>query len=411
MDLRMISTRHNNAIAHQKFKKILLIKLSAFGDVIHTLPLYNALRRQYPSAQIDWLTKPSNALFLRDYIGIENVLVYGENHTEAPQYNWDGITHFGRLIKDQRFLNLLKRLRTNRYDLVIDMQGQMRSGFLSLVTGAPVRMGFDRPRKKIWAIEGKILPAGSIERAWKGAREGAWLAYTHPIVLSTLSRHPIDRNLLAAEMLGIHAQQSDHQIVTPPLPPRSGHSALDEWLAAVDKPIILITPGTLWETKHWLEDNFAAVARHFLQSGYSVVLTGEPNQKAKLDRISEAAPGAEVLNTTLSEMAGLMRHCALILTNDSGPLHLATALGRTAIAIFGPTNPNWVGPYRRPNLAISAKRPCSPCFLRNLSRCNFSHACMTEIKSEQVIRFMEDQLARSGGVGNQADNLYKKNGI
>src|SRR5208337_1560646 len=161
------------------FERILLIKLSAIGDVLHTIPLLNALRRHYPAARIDWLSKPTPAEFIRVLPGVDEVLVYGENQTEVPQYNWDGFTHFVRLIRDHRFVAMLSRLRAARYDLVIDMQGQLRSGFVSMVTGAPVRIGFDRPRKEVWEAEGRKLPPGTIERAWKGAREGSWMAYTH----------------------------------------------------------------------------------------------------------------------------------------------------------------------------------------------------------------------------------------
>ena len=186
-------------LADRTFERILLIKLSAIGDVIHTIPLLNALRRHYPSARIDWLSKPTPAEFIRDLPAVDEVLIYGENHTEVPRYNWDGITHFVRLIRDHRFLAMLSRLRKARYDLVIDMQGQMRSGFLSKVTGAPVRIGFDRPRQHVWEVEGRGLPPGTIGRAWKGAREGSWMAYTHHVQLPTLAMHAVDRYLLVGD--------------------------------------------------------------------------------------------------------------------------------------------------------------------------------------------------------------------
>ena len=254
-------------------------------------------------------------------------------------------------------------------------------------------MGFDRPRKDVWEAEGRKLPAGSIERAWKGGREGSWLAYTHPIKLPTLGLHPIDRNLLACGMLGITPGEPDCSIPVRQLAAQRVDAMLSQALEGNSKPKILMTPGTLWETKHWMEEGFSAVARHFIARGFPVLLTGAPNEAAKLLRIADAAPGAIRLETSLAEMAELMRRSAIVLANDSGPLHLATALGRTAIALFGPTNPEWVGPYRRPDLVISARRACSPCFLRNISRCGFDHACMHEIKPEQVIKLMEENLA------------------
>ena len=162
----------NATLANRSFERILLIKLSSIGDVVHTIPLLNALRRHYPAARIDWLSKPTPAEFIRDLPALNQVLVYGENQTEAPQYRWDGVTHFARLIRDRRFLAVLSRLRAARYDLVIDMQGQMKSGFVSMVTGAPVRIGFDRPRKEVWEAEAPQSAARRHEALVEGRSRG-----------------------------------------------------------------------------------------------------------------------------------------------------------------------------------------------------------------------------------------------
>src|ERR1700678_10611 len=101
-------------LADRTFERILLIKLSAIGDVIHTIPLLHALRRRYPKARIDWLSKPTPSEFIRVLPAVDNVLVYGEHHTEVPQYNWDGVTHFLGLIRDHRFVSMLRKLRAAR---------------------------------------------------------------------------------------------------------------------------------------------------------------------------------------------------------------------------------------------------------------------------------------------------------
>ena len=290
---------------------------------------------------------------------------------------------------------MLSRLRAAKYDLVIDMQNQLRSGFVSMVTGAPVRIGFDRPRRPVWEFAGESLPPGAIKRAWKGAREGSWMAYTHKIQLPTLFLHPVDRYLLAGDMLGVDHAEANFAIPVRAQAAERVDALLLERVGAMTKPLILLTPGTLWETKHWLEEGFAAVARHFLLQGYPVILTGAPNEAEKIQRIADAAPGVVVLGTSLAEMAALMRRCAIVLANDSGPLHLAMALGTTALALFGPTNPDWVGPYRRPDLVVRAGVACSPCFLRDLARCGHDHACMHGISPERVIGLMQDHLERA----------------
>jgi lipopolysaccharide heptosyltransferase I len=392
----------STTLADKRFERILLIKLSAIGDVIHTIPLLNALRRHYPTARIDWLSKPTPAEFVSVLPAVDEALVYGENQTEVPQYNWDGVTHFVRLIRDHRFLAMLSRLRAARYDLVIDMQGQMRSGFVSMVTGAPVRIGFDRPRKAVWQAEGRALPPGTIERAWKGAREGSWMAYTHRIRLPTLAMHAIDRYLLVGDMLGFERETPDFSIRIRPEAERRVDELLRERVGAMAKPPIVIAPAALWETKRWQAEGFAAVARHFLAQGYPVLLAGAPNEAQECEAIAAAAPGAVVLagRTSLAELAALIRRSAIAVTNDSGPAHLATALGRPVVTMFGPTNPVWVGPYQRPDSVVSANVACSPCNLRNLSRCPHDHACMRGIAPERVIGAVEEQLAaaaRSAG--------------
>jgi ADP-heptose:LPS heptosyltransferase len=100
--------------------------------------------------------------------------------------------------------------------------------------------------------------------------------------------------------------------------------------------------------------------------------------------------------TTLTESAALIARAAVCVTNDSGPMHLAAALGRPVVAVFGPTDPVWVGPYGSPDTVVRAGVPCSPCYLRRLSRCPFSHACMTGVAAENVIEKVDAALARSG---------------
>jgi heptosyltransferase-1 len=382
------------SLADRSFERILLIKLSSVGDVIHTIPLLNALRRRYPAARIDWLSKPTPAEFIRDLPALNQVLLYGENQTEAPQYKWDGVTHFAGLIRDRRFLATLSRLRAARYDLVIDMQGQMKSGFVSMVTGAPVRIGFDRPRREVWQVEARKLPPGAMKHSWKGAREGSWMAYTHRVRLPTLAIHAIDRYLLVGDLLGIEQEAPDFSIPIRAEAEERLDTILREHVGAMSRPPIVITPGSLWETKRWRPEGFAAVARHFVANGFPVIIDGAANQVEECRRIADQAPGSVVLAglTSLAELAALIRRSAVVVTNDSGPLHLATALGRPVVAIFGPTNPVWFGPYRRPEALVRAGVPCSPCNIRNLADCPHDHACMLEISPERVIAAIEAKL-------------------
>ena len=127
-------------LATRDFRRILLIKLSALGDVLHTLPVLHKLRRRYPCARIDWLTTPAFAELLRHQPTIANVIEFARHEWSQP-WRWSAYASAARLAS---------KLKSNRYDLVIDLQGQFRSALLTLATRAPVRIGFDRPRPELW---------------------------------------------------------------------------------------------------------------------------------------------------------------------------------------------------------------------------------------------------------------------
>ncbi len=158
-----------------------------------------------------------------------------------------------------------------------------------------------------------------------------------------------------------------------------------------------IAPGTIWETKHWRAEGFAEAARHFLAQGFSVALIGSGREVEACEAVASAAPGAANFagQTTLPELAALIERSTICLTNDSGPMHLAVALGRPVVSIFGPTDPVWIGPYGRPHAVLQASLLCSPCYLRLLSRCQHGHACMQRVSAAAVIDRMEGELARA----------------
>jgi heptosyltransferase-1 len=368
----------------QDFQKILLIKLSAVGDVVHTIPVLNKLRRRYPSAQLDWLVTPPIAELLRHHPAITNIIEFERDAWSKP---W-------RLTPFAVYARLATNLRTSAYDLVIDMHGQFRTAVLTLATGAPARIGFDRPRARVWDASPRKFPVAARKHAWQGAREGSWLAYTHHISVPTLDLHAVDRYLNVGAILGLDQDPADFSF---PIPP-AAVSRVDALLRqhGVDGAgIVIMAPGTIWETKRWGTEKFAKLARHFLSKGFAVVLIGAQRERKVCEEVAQAARGAVDFAgmTTLSELAALIRRSALSITNDSGPMHLAVALNRPVISIFGPTDPFWIGPYRRPHTVLHTELPCSPCYLRQLNECSHNHACMNSVSPLSVIARAEIELA------------------
>src|SRR5262249_37195587 len=145
-----------------------------------------------------------------------------------------------------------------RYELVIDLHGQFRSAIFCLLSGAPIRIGFDRPRKTVWQTS-RPRPSGeAYSRGWKGAREGSWIAYTHRILVPTLDAHAIDRYLWLGDLLGLDSSSPDMRIyVSPAAEVKIQHMLAEREL--VHRPLAILVPGTIWGTKHWRAQGFADV--------------------------------------------------------------------------------------------------------------------------------------------------------
>ena len=365
------------------FSKILLIKLSAVGDVTHTIPVLNQLRRRYPNAQLDWLVTPAIGELLRHHPAIDNVIDFMRN-ADAPPWALSGLAGYARLAA---------KLRQTRYDLIVDLHGQSRTALLTFASGAPVRVGFDKERPEVWANSRKVTDSFR-RHAWHGAREGAWLAYTHHIPLPTLDVHVIDHYLSVGKLLGFETGPADFSLRIP----QAAYERVDALLrrhGAANKQFVVIAPRGNWETKRWPDEKSADVARHFLQRGCGVVLVGAPRERHVGANIARLAPGVTDLTgeTSISELAALISRAAICIAHDSGPMHLAVALGRPVVALFGPSDTVWAGPYHRENAVVRASLPCSPCYLRRLDRCTHGHACMSDLPAQAVIERAEGLLS------------------
>ena len=149
--------------------------------------------------------------------------------------------------------------------MVIDLHGQFRSALLCLASGAPVRIGFDRPRHSV-RRSARALPASAYDHGWTGAREGAWMVYTHRIPVPTLDVHAVDRYLWLADLLGLEDGPPDFSLPVP----AAAQGRVEALLRAqglLDRPLAVLVPGTLWETKHWNVAGFAEVGRHLAATG------------------------------------------------------------------------------------------------------------------------------------------------
>lgn len=361
-----------------EFSRILLIKPSALGDVVHTIPVLVKLRARYPNARIDWLITPENADIVRCHPALSNVVLFARRDFSKRGRRWRALVSF---------FDLLKQIRRAKYDLVIDMHGQLRSAFFALVSGAHVRIGFDRPIKRGLTVSAEHDLRNVPSHGWRGAREGSWIAYTHRVSIPTLDVHAIDRYLWVGSLLGFDDDPPDLTIHLSSDTVRNVEQLLEEHGVTPDMPLIILVPGTIWETKHWTIEGFAGVARHFLHDGFAVALAGTTRDEQRCRQIAAAAPGTCDLSgkTTPAELAALIRRAEVAVTNDSGSMHVAASLGKPMVSVFGPTNPVHIGPYQRPESVVRVDLPCSPCNYRRLSQCPFDHACMKQVTPAMVV--------------------------
>jgi heptosyltransferase I len=366
------------ALRSAEFSRILLIKPSALGDVVHTLPVLVKLRARYPRAQIDWLITPENAEVVRYHPALSNVVLFARGDFSKRGRRWRAFVSF---------FDLLKQIRSAKYELIIDMHGQVRSAFFALISGARVRIGFDRPVKRGLTVSAEHDLKNIPSHGWRGAREGSWIAYTHRIPIPTLDVHAIDRYLWVAPLLGLDDKPPDLTIHLSPQATNKVNRLLEEHGVPASKPLVVLVPGTIWETKHWTIEGFAGVARQFLQDGFAVALAGTTRDQQRCRQIAAAAPGTCDLSgkTTPADLAALIRRAEVAVTNDSGSMHVAASLGKPMVSVFGPTNPVHIGPYERPESVVRVDLPCSPCNYRRLSQCPFDHACMKQVTSAMVV--------------------------
>src|SRR5687767_12430410 len=332
--------------------RILIIKPSALGDVVHTLPVLNLLRRRWPDAHVAWVVGGAFASLLEGHPQLDEVIRFERGRFARGWRDPGAAAGLFRFDRD---------LRRGAFDLVIDLQGLFRSGWMTMRTRAPVRVGYSN------------------------ARELAHLFYTHRVPVDSPDQHAVDRYLNLCEALGcgrepvefsFHVTEQDRRHVAEIL----GH----------DRPFAVLLPGTNWPTKRWPVEHFAALVGPLRERfGLDSIAAGGPGDAELARRI----PGAFDLTgkTNLRQLVALLERAAVVVANDSGPMHIAAALGRPLVTPYGPTSPVRTGPYGRMDTVIRLDIPCSPCFSRRCSH----QSCLQWLTPEAVLREVARQLERN----------------
>lgn len=300
--------------------RVLVIRLSALGDVLFALETVAALRRERPDVHIDFLVEDRFQMLLKDHPQIDRILVYPRRH------RW-------------RIPSSLFALRKQRYDIAFDLHGIQKSALHMLIA---------RARHKV----GPAAPA---------SREGASYAYSLTVPMPTPPPHRAAIGHMLLQAIGLSGSATAPSIATTEPPP--------ELLKGLPRPRVLLHPGTsaFAAFKRWPRERFAELARRLAARGISVLVGYGPGERELAELALQAAPGARAADGTtlgLAGLAGTMRHCDVVVAADTGPLHLAAAVGARCVAIFGPKNELRYGPRGHGEVQheiIYHDVPCRPC--------------------------------------------------
>ena len=339
---------------------ILIVKLSAIGDVIHTLPSLAALRRLYPDAHITWVVEEAAADLVKNHPLLDAVLV-------SRRKKWSGDFRNGRF--EQAFgeaKEFLKNLRQRPYDLVIDFHGLFKSSIIVFLSRGKRKIGYD---------------------SWQEL-SGLFLNEKIP---EDMNKHAVDRYLDFPRYLGAKIDRAEFALPSNKEAKEKVLRLLGEYNLE-DKKFVAINPIALWETKLWSNEKFAYLA-DLINNKLKVKVVFTGSEKEPIEKITSLM-NTECVNlggkTTLLDLAYLYKKARTVITTDSGPMHLAVAVETPVIALFGPTDPARTGPYGAGHTIIRTELPCSPCFLKKCS----TKQCMKDISPRQVFAALEKKLIK-----------------
>ena len=337
-----------------EISRLLIVKTSSIGDVIHALPVVQAIKEAAPNLTLGWVVRRRCADVLRGNPFIDRLYVMPDKPSVGELWT------------------LRSELRAGRYDIALDMQGLLLSGLVTWLSGAPVRLGWDRNR------------------------ESNALFLTHPIVPGKAKdRHEIDLLYGFAEALGVQAAHVDF---TPqPYLAEEEKARASEWLAGLPRPWIALNVGASRAYKRWPVERWAKVAKELAALGQGIVFVGDKNDAAIVAQITPSLTRYVDLSgkTTLRELASVLAACDLLVTADTGPMHIAVAVGTPVVAIFGATAPARHGPYGQhhtalhdpvPGLLVPGKRPTE----------EIGAACLARITPQDVLAAVAAKLASVG---------------
>jgi lipopolysaccharide heptosyltransferase I len=338
---------------------VLLVRLGALGDIVHAIPVAAALRRAFPSSRIDWLVSAKHREILELVSVLDHRIVVNDR---------------GDASGGMSMRQAIRQLRQTGYDAAIDLQGLIKSATIARLSGAARVVGFSRKYAR------ESLAAMLYTDAYDPGGDGiyAW----------TEKRHVVDINLGLLTPLGVERANAREF----PIEARAS-AAAEEMKAASGGHYAILNPGAAWPNKRWPPDRLAAVARALNdRHGLRSVIVWGPDERPLAEAVVAAAPGAALLSppTTIADMVALARGATVMVSGDTGPTHIASAVGTPVVGIYGPTRPERNGPWLAEDETVSRADVCE---CHHLRQCRRPRMCLLDIDTEEVLAAVERRLA------------------
>jgi len=341
--------------------KILIVRVSALGDIVHALPVLAAIKRAKPDAQVDWLVEESYASILSIAHGLHRrVIVRAKKSFESA----DAVS-FGGLLG---YKNAASYLWNQDYDVALDLQGLIKSAIWARISFADRVIGFDPPN----------------------LREPQAAFLYSQTVTPLDAKHVIQKNLSILSAIGITTTSME----MPMQPHASADTAAAIDTAGGSRGFIVLNPGAAWPNKRWPPERFGALAAALRdRTGLRSLVTWGPSERELANAVVSASAGAASLApaTSVSDLAVLMREAALVVAGDTGPLHIAAAMGTPLVGLYGPTWPERNGPWDPKDVVISR---ANACVCHHKRQCLRGAPCINEITLDEVVAASQKRLGK-----------------
>ena len=336
----------------ENLKNILVVKLSAIGDVIHALPVSYAIKETFPDAKLTWVVEPPSYDLLKINPCVDRIILFHKKDFRT----------FGGFTR--KFFPFRKEIQQENYDAVLDLQGLFKSAAIAFFAKSNIKLGICNMRE----MSDKI---------------------SKPVIGANANGHIVERYLDTARAIGCKVNRVVFPLEIPPEEMRRANAITDHAGIRAGNPYVLFAVGANWPNKRWPTEYFAELGDWFYMQGVVPVIIGngdvDAQRAAEIESKVDIPPINLVNRTNLVQLTYIIKNSRLVVGGDTGPVHLAAGLGVRTVMLMGPTDANRNGPYGQLQNAIEVDRPCRFCWKR---ACPKGDDCLERIP----VKFVEDKI-------------------